>query len=80
MSEGISAEQMLAVLDALEGAGCWVSLEGGWGVDALVGHETRPHRDLDVDVDAAQETVALAALARLGYQALLGWRGTAPRS
>jgi lincosamide nucleotidyltransferase A/C/D/E len=72
MSEGISAEQVLTMLDALEEAGCWVSLAGGWGVNALVGHETRPRRDLDVD--AAHEAAALAALARLGYQVETDWR------
>jgi lincosamide nucleotidyltransferase A/C/D/E len=73
---GITAEQVLMVLDPLEQAGCWVSLEGGWGVDALVGHETRPHRDLDVGVDAAHEAAALAALGRLGYQVETDWRPT----
>jgi lincosamide nucleotidyltransferase A/C/D/E len=73
-SSGTTAEQVLAVLDALGGAGCWVGLEGGWGVDALVGRQTRPHRDLDLDVDAVQESVALAVLADLGYEVETDWR------
>lgn len=28
-------------------------LDGGWGVDALVGRQTREHRDVDIDFDAA---------------------------
>ncbi len=71
---GTTAEQVLAVLEALEDAGCWVALEGGWGVDALVGRQTRPHRDLDIDVDATQETVALAVLTGLGYEVETDWR------
>jgi lincosamide nucleotidyltransferase A/C/D/E len=71
---GTTAEEVLVVVDALEHAGCWVSIEGGWGVDALVGRQTRPHRDLDVDVDAAHEPVALTVLGRLGYEVETDWR------
>jgi lincosamide nucleotidyltransferase A/C/D/E len=41
---------VLDVLDRLDAAGieCWV--DGGWGVDALLGEETRPHDDLDLIV------------------------------
>jgi lincosamide nucleotidyltransferase A/C/D/E len=59
---------VLRVLDALGKAGCRVSVEGGWGVDALVGRQTRRHRDLDLDVDAADEARVLAVLADLGYR------------
>ena len=65
-----------AVLDALEAAGCRVALEGGWGVDALVGRQTRVHRDLDVAVDSTQEGAVLAALERLGYVVETDWRPT----
>jgi lincosamide nucleotidyltransferase A/C/D/E len=63
----MTAEQAVAVLTALDEAGCWTCVEGGWGVDALAGRQTRPHRDLDVAVDAAQESVVLGVLERLGY-------------
>lgn len=36
---------MLAVLG---GAGADVWVGGGWGIDALVGRQTRQHRDLDL--------------------------------
>jgi lincosamide nucleotidyltransferase A/C/D/E len=62
------------VLEALSAVGCrgWVS--GGWGVDALVGHQARPHRDLDLAVDAAHEAAALTALAGLGYRIETDWQ------
>jgi lincosamide nucleotidyltransferase A/C/D/E len=44
--------EVLDVLAALAALGRRFWLEGGWGVDALVGHQTRAHRDLDVDLDA----------------------------
>jgi lincosamide nucleotidyltransferase A/C/D/E len=66
--------EVFAVLDALDRAGVrhWVS--GGWGVDALVGRQTRPHRDLDLAVDADHEAAALVALASLGYGVETDWR------
>ena len=68
--------EVFRVLDALEevGVACW--LEGGWGVDALVGRQTRPHRDVDLDIDASQEYLALRVLTGLGYQIETDWRPT----
>ncbi|MEV4134979.1 hypothetical protein AB0J72_22730 [Dactylosporangium sp. NPDC049742] len=66
--------QVHQVLDALEAAGCphWIS--GGWGIDALVGRQTREHRDLDLAVDGAREAEALRALEALGYRIETDWR------
>lgn len=47
---------------------------GGWGVDALVGLQTRAHRDVDVDIDAACEEAALRALGDVGYVVETDWR------
>jgi lincosamide nucleotidyltransferase A/C/D/E len=58
------------VVDALDAAGVHVWLAGGWGVDALIGRQTRVHSDLDLafeDKGAAQAR-ALERLARLGYR------------
>lgn len=59
--------QARTVLEALSQAGvpCWVA--GGWGVAALVGRQTREHRDLDLLVDAGDLEAALGLLAELGY-------------
>jgi lincosamide nucleotidyltransferase A/C/D/E len=43
-------------------------------VDALVGHQTRAHRDVDIDIDAGREEAVLAALAELGYRVDTDWR------
>ena len=56
------------ILDVLEALPCVVWISGGWGVDALVGRQTRPHRDLDLGVDASREVEVLAALQSLGYE------------
>jgi len=70
----MTLEQMLAVLDAVRSVGCRFWLEGGWGVDALAGRQTRPHRDVDVDIDAAFEDAVLTALQELGYAIETDWR------
>jgi lincosamide nucleotidyltransferase A/C/D/E len=71
---GMALAEVFAVLDAVERIGCRYWLEGGWGVDALVGHQSRPHRDLDVDIDARLEQQVLAVLAGLGYVLETDWR------
>ncbi|MFF5232862.1 nucleotidyltransferase domain-containing protein [Dactylosporangium sp. NPDC000521] len=62
------------MLDALAAAGCRCWISGGWGIDALVGRQTREHRDLDLAVDAAREAEALRALEALGYTVETDWR------
>lgn len=70
----MTASQVLVVLDALEAVGCRAWIGGGWGVDALVGRQTRPHRDLDLVADATAQEAALAALEALGYAVETDWR------
>jgi lincosamide nucleotidyltransferase A/C/D/E len=67
------AAQVLAVLVALRAGGCRVWVAGGWGVDILVGRQTRPHRDLDLAIDAAGLDTGLAVLAQLGYSIETDW-------
>jgi lincosamide nucleotidyltransferase A/C/D/E len=59
--------EVLALLDALAGAGCRTWVGGGWGVDALAGRQTRSHRDLDLAIDAADEEAAMDVLERRGF-------------
>lgn len=69
-----AAEDVLSVLDSLAAAGVAASVGGGWGVDALLGREARPHADVDLAVDADLVPVALDALARLGLEVVLDQR------
>jgi lincosamide nucleotidyltransferase A/C/D/E len=62
------ADDVLAVLDRLDRAGVVVWLDGGWGVDALLGRESRPHRDLDLVLARDDCRAARAALAALGFR------------
>jgi lincosamide nucleotidyltransferase A/C/D/E len=73
-SQSMGLREVLGVLGDLAEAGCAVWVAGGWGVDALVGRQTRLHRDLDLAVDARNETVALRVLGRRGYRVETDWR------
>ena len=48
--------------------GTW--LDGGWGVDALLGQQTRPHEDLDIVVEQRHLDTAVAALRKLGFESV----------
>ncbi len=37
---------VLEILGVLDGAGVEVVITGGWGVDALLGEQSRPHADM----------------------------------
>jgi len=63
----MEAPDVLAVLDALHAEEIPVWLDGGWGIDALVCAQTRPHGELDVVVPEADCARAREALAALGY-------------
>src|SRR5262245_6234594 len=58
---------VLEILDLLAAAGIGVWLDGGWGVDALLGEETRTHSDLDVIVRAEHASRVAAALGKAGF-------------
>jgi lincosamide nucleotidyltransferase A/C/D/E len=62
----MTAADVLAVLEALGGLRVWV--DGGWGVDALLGEQTRVHGDLDLAIDEAQLREAELRLAYLGLE------------
>ena len=48
-------------------------LDGGWGVDALTGKQSREHRDIDIDFDANYTDLVLEALKNHGYVMETDW-------
>ena len=63
----MGASDVLRILDCLEAAGVRAWLDGGWGVDALVGEQTREHDDLDLVVALVDASAAQTALATAGF-------------
>ncbi len=46
----MTSDDVREILERLAGGDMVVWVEGGWGVDALLGEQTRPHDDLDLGV------------------------------
>jgi lincosamide nucleotidyltransferase A/C/D/E len=44
----VTAEDVVEICKKLSANGIQVWLTGGWGIDALLGEQSRPHKDLDV--------------------------------
>jgi lincosamide nucleotidyltransferase A/C/D/E len=64
----MSGDDVVELVRLLEGGGVSVCVDGGWGVDALLGEQTRPHADLDIAVPHAHVPALRAALAARGYE------------
>ena len=64
----MSAGRAATLLGRLEERDVDVWLEGGWGIDALLGRETREHDDLDLIVRLEHLAALETALRELGYR------------
>jgi lincosamide nucleotidyltransferase A/C/D/E len=72
----MDVRSLLEVITTLEKAGVRVWLDGGWGIDALVGEQTREHDDLDCVIALSDAEIARDALAVLGFAVTLDERPT----
>lgn len=70
------AEDVIGVHDALTDAGLDYWIGGGWGVDALIGSETRKHDDLDISVRSESLQAVLELLDRSGFRPHVDWLPT----
>lgn len=61
-------ERLLQLCQEIERKGIEVWLDGGWGVDALLGEQTRPHGDVDVVVQGRDVQELVAFLRSRGYE------------
>ena len=55
------------LLDTLDNIGVGVWLDGGWGVDALLGRQTRSHHDVDVIVRVEDQSGITETLVEHGF-------------
>ena len=67
--DSMAADEVIRLLDGFAGVGVHVWLMGGWGVDALLGRESRSHSDLDLIVAADNQVLrsVRTVLNGLGY-------------
>lgn len=64
----MTAADVVEFVELLEQHGIPVFIDGGWGVDALLGRQTRPHNDLDIAVEHRDVPQIRALLQARGYQ------------
>jgi lincosamide nucleotidyltransferase A/C/D/E len=58
---------VVGLLNRFESAGIRVWIDGGWGVDALVGEQLRAHDDLDIVVGIEDVPTVQRVLRQAGY-------------
>jgi lincosamide nucleotidyltransferase A/C/D/E len=63
----VTANDVLAFLDMVDGQGIRVWLDGGWAVDASLGRRTRTHADLDIVIEQKDLDSVADALRAKGY-------------
>jgi lincosamide nucleotidyltransferase A/C/D/E len=68
----MTGADVVEILGWLDVASADVWLDGGWGVDALVGEQTREHKDLDLIVRDAHVSRMREALATHGFAQVEG--------
>lgn len=69
-------ENLIDVLDLLDNLRIKYWIDGGWGIDILLGKQNREHRDIDVDFDGQFTKVLLDALKEKGYEITTDWSPT----
>ena len=64
----VDLSSFLNIIDLMTALKIRYLVEGGWGIDVLIGKQTREHRDIDIDFDAAFEELWISNLEKLGYR------------
>jgi lincosamide nucleotidyltransferase A/C/D/E len=65
--KNMSAGDVVSFYELCEQNELEVWIDGGWGIDALVGEQTRPHGDLDIAMRHADVPKLRELLAAHGY-------------
>src|SRR5262245_4193250 len=68
----MEAGHVVRLLHRINAAGVSVWLDGGWGVDALLGEQTREHDDLDLVVARRDVPLVVEKLGDDGYEVAKG--------
>lgn len=73
----VTSVQALELLELLRAGGVDPWVDGGWGVDALLGEQTREHDDLDLVIPAAAVDRCRQRLTDAGFKVERDWLPTA---
>jgi lincosamide nucleotidyltransferase A/C/D/E len=61
------SEALVEIIDLLEGEAIDVWLDGGWGIDALLEHQTRLHADVDIIVRVTDVPLVQTLIEERGF-------------
>lgn len=64
----MDGKDVIELYKKLEEKGIDMWLDGGWGVDALLGKKTRPHEDVDIVIQQKYVPILRKLLEAQGYQ------------
>jgi lincosamide nucleotidyltransferase A/C/D/E len=64
----MDVEEVTTLYALFESSGIRVWIDGGWGVDALLGEQTRPHKDLDIVLQSKDAPKLMEVLNSRGYK------------
>ena len=64
----MNEKDVIDLLKKIENIGIEVWIDGGWGVDALLGRQTRPHNDIDIFVQKKDARAFTEMLSLNGYR------------
>ena len=67
LDESITVDNVHWFLDLFDELGITVWIDGGWGVDALLGECTREHQDLDIMISWEDSAILTEALFARGF-------------
>ena len=67
MPQEFTLEDLILYLDLFDELELDIWIDGGWGVDALLGKQTRRHEDLDFLIEASDSPRLVAAIRKLGF-------------
>lgn len=67
-NKNFKLEEVLRLYDIFKQSSIKIWLDGGWGVDALLGKQTRLHADLDIIVLEKDVSMIRIQLAECGYK------------
>jgi lincosamide nucleotidyltransferase A/C/D/E len=64
----MTSSDVVDLYSSLEILGVEIWIDGGWGVDALLGKQSRPHQDLDIAIEQKDLPILRESLRKRGYK------------
>ena len=67
----VNLEDAVEIISVFENAGIKVFIDGGWGIDALLGYQSRAHNDIDIFIESFNKDNVLKILDANEYKEII---------